>query len=235
MKQNYGKKTTYNKKSTNSNMKTTNTKHIQSNKPPMMPCGIDNYHELITHRNTENSAYLFVDKTMFIKTLLDAGDKTTLITRPRRFGKTLTLSMVQHFLASEVNGLQTKGIFKGLKISQYLETMKKQGQYPVIFLTLKEAKGKNFEEIYGNIKTAITDLYHLHRYLQSSNKLYPDQKNKFQKILNEQADEKDYKTSLHFLSQLLYDHTGKKAYILLDEYVRQEVTRKKYLCSFKTS
>ncbi len=206
------------KESTDSNTKTSNTKHIQSNKPPMMPCGIDNYHELITHRNTEDSAYLFVDKTLFIKKFLDAGDKITLITRPRRFGKTLTLSMIQHFLASEVNGRQTKGLFDGLKISQYLETMKKQGQYPVIFLTLKEAKGKSFEEIYGSIKTAIRDLYQVHRYLLSSDKLFSDQKEDFQKILNRQANEDDYKASLNSLSRYLFQHTGKEAYILLDEY-----------------
>ena len=77
----------------------------------MMPNGIDNFHKLITHRNKEGQAYLFVDKSLFISEWLNAGDDITLITRPRRFGKTLTLSMLQHFLASEVNGKSTKGLF----------------------------------------------------------------------------------------------------------------------------
>ena len=123
---------------------------------PMMPNGIDNFHKLITHRNEEKSSYLFVDKSLFIREWLNAGDDITLITRPRRFGKTLTLSMLQHFLAKEVNGRSTKGLFDGLNISQYPETMKKQGQYPVILLTLKEVKGKSFEEFYARIVICLT-------------------------------------------------------------------------------
>ena len=68
----------------------------------MLPSGIDNFHKLITRRNEEGQAYLFVDKSLFIKEWINAGDDITLITRPRRFGKSLTLSMLQHFLTSEV-------------------------------------------------------------------------------------------------------------------------------------
>jgi len=125
----------------------------------MMPSGIDNFHKLITHRNKEGQAYLFVDKSLFIREWLNAGDDITLITRPRRFGKTLTLSMLQHFLASEVDGKSTKGLFDGLKIAQYPRVMEDQGQYPVIFLTLKEAKGKSHKEIFAVIKDTIRDLY----------------------------------------------------------------------------
>ena len=134
-----------------------------------MPSGIDNFYDLITHRNEEGNGYLFVDKSLFIRDFLNAGDKITLITRPRRFGKTLTLSMLQHFLAAEVSGKSTKGLFDGLNISQYPETMKKQGQYPVIFLTLKEAKGKSFEEIFARIKDIITETFQCHRYLFDTN------------------------------------------------------------------
>ena len=131
----------------------TKPRHITPQYSPMLPSGIDNFHDLITHRNDQGDGYLFVDKSLFIKDFLNAGDKITLITRPRRFGKTLTLSMLQHFLAAEVSGKVTKGLFDGLHVSQYPDTMKKQGQYPVIFLTLKEAKGKTDEKILGVIKT----------------------------------------------------------------------------------
>ena len=183
----------------------------------MMPSGIDNFHDLITRRNKEGNSYLFVDKTLFIREFLDAGDKITLITRPRRFGKTLTLSMLEHFLASEVNRQSTKGLFDGLNISQDPETMKKQGQCPVIFLTLKEVKGKNFEEFFERMKSIITEVFQCHRYLFDTN-LSEEDKIKFKRILDETASQTDYEKSLKFLSKLLYQHTGEKVYILLDEY-----------------
>ena len=186
-------------------------------KKAMMPSGIDNFHNLITHRNEEGTPYLFVDKSLFIREFLNAGDKITLITRPRRFGKTLTLSMLQHFLASQVSGQSTKGLFDGLNINQYPETMKKQGQYPVIFLTLKEVKGKSFEEFFERMKNIITETFQSHRYLFETD-LSEEDKIKFKKILNETASQTDYEKSLKFLSELLYQHTGKKVYILLDEY-----------------
>ena len=88
----------------------------------------------------------------------------------------------------------------------------------MIFLTLKEAKGRKYQEIFGIIKDTIRDLYQKHRYLLTADKLAPDQKRKFQSILDEKATKKDYKSSLYHLSQYLYQYTGKKVYILLDEY-----------------
>ncbi|MEM7361728.1 MAG: AAA family ATPase [Bacteroidota bacterium] len=140
-----------------------------------------------------------------------------MITRPRRFGKTLTPSMLEHFLASEVNGQSTKGLFDALNISQYPKTMKKQGQSPVIFFTLKEVKGKNFKEFFERMKSILTETFKGHRYLLNTN-LSEEDSLKFKKILNETASQTDYEKSLKFLSELLYHHTGKKAYILLDEY-----------------
>jgi len=191
---------------------------IRQQYSPMLPSGISNFHKLITHRNAKGDAYLFVDKSLFIRDFLNAGDEITLITRPRRFGKTLTLSMLQHFLAAEVSGKATKGLFDGLHISQYPEIMKQQGQSPVIFLTLKEAKGKTYEKILGVIKNKIRALYQTHLYLLSSDRLFPSQKKDFQEIVDKAAKDDDYESSLHALSQYLYQHTGKKVYILLDEY-----------------
>ena len=198
-------------------MNTTANNNTTPRNKPMLPNGIDNFYDLITHRNEEGNSYLFVDKSLFIREWLNAGDKITLITRPRRFGKTLTLSMLQHFLAAEVSGKSTKGLFDGLHISQYPETMKKQGQYPVIFLTLKDVKGRRFEEIFDRMKNIIKETFQCHRYLFDTN-LTAEDRIKFKKILDETASKTDYEKSLKFFSKLLYQHTGKKVYILLDEY-----------------
>ena len=151
------------------------------NKPKkvLLPGGIDNFHDLVTHRDSEGNACIFVDKTLFIKSFIDSNDKITLITRPRRFGKTLTLSMLQHFLAAEVNGNETKALFDGLAVSKHLETMRYQGQHPVIFVTLKDAKGKSFEDAFEEVKEALTKLFETHRFLLESDKVSATQKSTF--------------------------------------------------------
>ena len=187
-------------------------------KKAMLPSGIDNFANLVTHRNPEGNPYLFVDKSLFIKEFISAGDSISLITRPRRFGKTLTLSMLQHFLAPEVNGKSTKGLFNGLKVSKHPEIMSYQGQYPVIFLTLKEIRGRNFEEAFDLIKEEIANLFSTHSDLLKSTHITEEQRNKFQQIRRGEGSFAAYKKSLQFLSHLLYKHTGKQVVILLDEY-----------------
>ncbi len=183
----------------------------------LLPGGIDNFHKLITHRDPAGNKVIFVDKTCFIKDFLESSDDITLITRPRRFGKTLTLSMLQHFLAAEVNGKETKGLFDGLNISKHPETMRYQGQHPVIFLTFKEAKGQHFEQFFSRVKEVIRNLYRTHRHLLN-NGMEKDDRLVFERILNKEATQSEYENSLKALSGLLQEHTGKNVYILLDEY-----------------
>lgn len=183
----------------------------------MLPSGVDNFSDLITYQNQDGVPYLFVDKTLFIKEFMSIGDKITLITRPRRFGKSLTLSMLQHFLASKVSGQPTKGLFDDLKISAHPKIMKKQGTSPVIFLTLKEVKGRSFEQLFERFQEVIKQLFQEHRYLLDTD-LSAEDETIFKKILNKEASRADYETALKNLSRLLYQHTGKKVYILLDEY-----------------
>ena len=101
-----------------------------------LPVGYDNFKMVIDKRLD------IVDKSLFIKEILDDNSiQAVVITRPRRFGKTLNLSMLHHFLAAEVNGQSTKGLFDGLKIATLGdEYMRHQGQYPVIFITFKDVK-----------------------------------------------------------------------------------------------
>ncbi len=176
---------------------------------------------------------LFVDKTLFIKEFVDSSAKVLLITRPRRWGKTLALSMLQHFLSKEVEGLPTKELFNDLKIAKYLddpEYKKYQGTYPVILVNFKDIKGDNFKFIETKIKDIISVLYKQYGYiLQSLNSmdpifkyeadsLYKADVAQFERIINKQQDLSETEASLKFLSKLLCTYHGKRVFILIDEY-----------------
>ena len=109
---------------------------------------------------------LFVDKILFIKNFLDSSGKELLITRPRRWGKNLALSMLQHFLSKEVDGLPTKDLFNNLKITKLLKLEPKyktyQGQYPVIFVSFKDLKSVNYADLQTAIIDIIAELYNEH-------------------------------------------------------------------------
>ena len=132
----------------------------------IMPLGVDNFGELVRYREPKTQKpYLFVDKTLFIDKVLSDGAKVIVLTRPRRFGKTLNLSMLQHFLAKEVNQQPTQGLFEGLKISKIPSLMKEQGKYPVILLCLKDIKSPSFESALAEFKILIWKLFVEHQYL----------------------------------------------------------------------
>ena len=183
----------------------------------IIPSTIDNFGKLVRYREPMGNGYLFVDKTLFIEEFMSTGDTIALITRPRRFGKTLTLSMLQHFLAKEVDGISTKGLFDGLKISKHPEIMRYQGQYGVIFLTLKQVRGRDFEELFARLQEVIKDLFHVHRYLLDVN-ISAEDEVMFEHILQQRATKTEYENALKNLSRLLYEHRGQKVCILLDEY-----------------
>ena len=120
-----------------------------------MITGSDDFAEYIKPNN------LFVDKSLFIKEVIDNQDKVLIITRPRRWGKTLALSMLQYFLAPKVHDIQTKGMFDNLKIAKagngkYIKEY--QGKYPVIFLSFKDIDGADYEGAYKKIKLFINKL-----------------------------------------------------------------------------
>lgn len=181
-----------------------------------LPIGIENFEDMLTN------GYYYVDKTMFIKELLDLKGKVNLFTRPRRFGKTLNLSMLRYFFEdtgdSEKNA-RNKELFRNLKImdagEEYTDQM---GIYPVINLTLKSAKQLTFESAYNKIKSEIADEFKRHSYVLDCEKIEDDDRNLFRKIANRTAEYNDYSGSLKFLCKCLYEATGKNAVILLDEY-----------------
>lgn len=181
-----------------------------------LPIGVDNFEKII------KEDYCYIDKTMLIKELLDLKGEVNLFTRPRRFGKTLNLSMLRCFFEdtgdAEKNA-RNRELFRGLKIMDAGESYTKHmGSYPVINLTLKSAKQRNFDSAYGKIKNEIAEEYQRHQHVLECDSINEMAKRKFQEIANGEAGYDDYSGSLQFLSRCLYQATGKKAVILIDEY-----------------
>ena len=142
-----------------------------------LPVGYDSFAEIIEKKLS------FIDKSLFIKEVLDdAGAEVSVITRPRRFGKTLNLSMLHHFLAPEVMGQPTRGLWDNLKITQCGEAiMNHQGKYPVISLTFKDVKETDFNVALLRFSKLMSDLYNQYHFLLESDKLNPNEKINFPK------------------------------------------------------
>ncbi|AWI03464.1 AAA family ATPase [Clostridium drakei] len=175
-----------------------------------LPIGIDNFEKLITR------GYYFIDKTLLIKDLLDNKTDVNLFTRPRRFGKTLNMSMLQYFF--EDSKKDNSYLFEGLNImnagEKYTSHM---GKYPVINLSLKSAKQPTFELAYISIRRRIAEEYKRHEYILEHQEL-KHEKERYLKILKEQGEEGDYIDALYFLSECLEKYHNKKVIILIDEY-----------------
>ena len=155
-----------------------------------------------------------VDKTMFIKEWWEEKDDVTLIARPRRFGKTLTLSMVEQFFSVKYAGTD---IFQGMNIWKEEKYRKLQGTYPVIVLSFSSIKETSYSEVKKKICKLIQLLYRKYNFLLKEDILDEGEKEDF---LNVSAEMEDYEASLtlYQLSDYLYRYYGKKAIILLDEY-----------------
>ena len=182
-----------------------------------LPIGIDNFEMLITR------GYYFVDKTLLIKDLLDNKASVNLFTRPRRFGKTLNMSMLQYFFEDERDKKtgekkDNSYLFNGMNImNESEEYTSHMGKYPVINLSLKSAKQPTYELAYSCLKEKIIDEFDRHRYILNSEMSNKD-KIRYESILNGLEDERLYVTALEFLSKCLEDYFGKKVIILIDEY-----------------
>ncbi len=179
--------------------------------------GVEDYKTLI-----ENN-YYYIDKTMMLKELADKKGIVNLFTRPRRFGKTLTLSMIRTFFEDEIdrNGEKkdNSGYFTGKRIMETGERYTSEmGQYPVIKMSLKSAKQPSYEMAYNCLKNEIIDEFERHSYVLEGNVLSEKNKKRYQNVIDETAEESDYATALKFLSQCLYSYHQKKAIILIDEY-----------------
>lgn len=161
-----------------------------------------------------------VDKSLFIQEVLDNEiTQVAVITRPRRFGKTLNLSMLHHFLAPEVNGQSTQELFDGLKIAELGETyLQHQGKYPVIFISFKDIKYDSYAKAYENLSKLISEIYSQHYSLLNGSTLRPHEKELFEALLKQQASEANLIGSLVNLTDYLYRHYQVKPWLLIDEY-----------------
>lgn len=179
-----------------------------------LPVGVDDFGKLI------QNGYYYVDKTLFIKELLDKKGDVTLFTRPRRFGKTLNMSMLKYFFEDSGSPEQkekNKRLFDGLAITNSGESyLKKMGKYPVISLSLKSAKQKTYQSAYHKLRRELAGEFDRHRQITES--LRPEKAVRYRRILNETASEDEFSGALKFLSEVLRESTGEKAIILIDEY-----------------
>lgn len=172
-----------------------------------LPVGIENFEDI------RRSGFYYIDKTMFIEQFLNTWSKVTLFTRPRRFGKTLGMSMLRSFFEIGTD----KSLFDGLYISQNKSLCDEHmGKYPVIFLTLKGVEGLTFAKAKSMLSEIIKDEADRHYILNSSETLTSVDREAFMKILT--GNEENIENSLKTLSRLLYKHYGQKVVILIDEY-----------------
>lgn len=176
-----------------------------------VPIGIEDFKKII-----DKNCY-FVDKTLMIKDLLNSGADVILFTRPRRFGKTLNLSMIKYFF--EKTEESNAYLFDNMNISKYPEYMAYQGQYPVISLSLKSMKQPTFEESFEVFKELIKFEFLRHKKaIFNSNKTEKTNLDKVSRFIEMKADKAEYNTSVSFLSKILADVYNKKVILLIDEY-----------------
>ena len=158
-----------------------------------------------------------IDKTLYIKNIIDNQAGVVLVTRPRRFGKTLNMSMLKYFF--DCDSKDSKEIFKGLKIMEQGEKYTSQmGAYPCLYLTLKDVNDSNYDNMILNLKTAILEMYREHRYLLDSDKIYEDEKARMMDVLYTREDEATLKTSVREISGYLKRHYNKPVMLFIDEY-----------------
>ena len=180
-----------------------------------VPKGIDNFKRLI------DDNYYYIDKTLLIKEIIDNGAVIDLITRPRRFGKTLNMSMLQYFFEKPLeNNKSTSYLFEGLNI--FTEENKKyrqeQGKYPLIYLTFKNAKQDNWKDTSQNIKEIIGREYERHDYLLDSTVLSKEKRKRYEDIINYKSEIQSCTNVLIDLSKYLKEYHKEDVVIIIDEY-----------------
>lgn len=176
-----------------------------------LPVGIDDFRQV-------REQYYFVDKSDFIRELLDRKNGVTLITRPRRFGKTLMLSMVESFFSIRRAG-ESEALFRGLAIEKAGSAyMSQRGQYPVIFLSFKDLRCRSWEEMIDGLRMFLSRLYHRFLFLLESGKLDAVSQQYFERILYRQGTLAEMAASLVELTEFLCSFYGRRVIVLIDEY-----------------
>ena len=181
---------------------------MKNSKKTKLPIGVSNFKDIIEKN------YYYFDKTKFIENILEDGSQVKLFTRPRRFGKTLNMSMLKYFFDVK-NKDENRKLFEGMNISKS-EYFDMQGNFPVISVSFKKYQEKDWKNGFDMIKDIISGLYDEFEFVKE--KLSTRKKKKFDSILMEEANLANWKNSLADLSNYLYDFYGKKVIVLIDEY-----------------
>ncbi|OFI07072.1 putative AAA-ATPase [Clostridium acetireducens DSM 10703] len=186
-----------------------------------IPVGISDFKELIQDN------YYFVDKTLFIKDIIEDGAKAILLPRPRRFGKTLNMSMLKYFF--EKTQEDNSVLFQNLEICNYKDIMNYQGKYPVIYISFKDIKYSNWKDCREAIAFLISSIFEDFKYVIDE-KSSEQEQYYYNKILSSNSSIVELEMSFKVLTELLYKKTGKKPIVLIDEYdvPIQEAYLKKY-------
>ena len=176
-----------------------------------IPVGISDFAKI------RDRKYYYVDKTNLIAELLEEETaEVTLITRPRRFGKTMAMSMLSHFFDIRKD---SKAMFQGLKIAENTDLCDEwMNQWPVLFISFRRVDGLNFESAFGMLQETITDIYGDHLYLLDSPRISSYQKEIMDRILRKTASEEEIKASILLLTKLMQAHYSKPVILLIDEY-----------------
>ena len=176
-----------------------------------IPVGISDFAKI------RDRKYYYVDKTKLISDLLEEETaEVTLITRPRRFGKTMAMSMLSHFFDIRKD---SKAMFQGLKIAEDTDLCNEwMNQWPVLFISFRRVDGLNFESAFGMLQETITDIYGDHLYLLDSPRISSYQKEIMDRILRKTASEEEIKASILLLTKLMQAHYSKPVILLIDEY-----------------
>ena len=176
-----------------------------------IPVGVSDFGEI------RKNDYYYIDKSALISDLLKkAGTKVTLITRPRRFGKTLGMSMLEHFFDIRKD---SKKVFEGLEIVKQTKLCEEwMNQYPTIFVSFRQVDGLDFVGAYGMLEMVISDLFKEHLYLLDSENVSDFDKEIMKQLLWRKASVIDVKGSLILLTRMLKSHYGKQVVLLMDEY-----------------
>ncbi|QTA79782.1 AAA ATPase-like domain-containing protein [Desulfonema limicola] len=175
-----------------------------------LPIGLSDFKKLI------EEDFYYIDKTGYIKDIVESSSEILLLPRPRRFGKTLNLSMLRYFFDKSLEN--HKELFKGLEIEKHAEFELHQGKYPVIFMTFKDVKHLNWDHCLSSLKYVIYEEFTKHRYLMEGDILFPDEKIFFQKVLERSLSQDECHNALKYLSKCLNRYYNMPVVILIDEY-----------------
>ena len=168
---------------------------------------------------TDMPGSYYVDKTLLAKDIIDSTTKVILFTRPRRFGKTLNMTMLQTFFEKPLDGKDTGHYFTNLKIWYQGDKYRaEQGKRPVIFITFKDTKCSAYQDTITEIKKKIANEFGRHSELAKSEKLDGSEKKLFSSIRERVAPDSEYSNAFETLSRMLYRHYGEQALVLIDEY-----------------